>query len=120
MAAYQNKLVLMILLPPMYLNPGLLMADIKFPTAQKNALVEKLQRYMRDELECDLGQFDGEFLLDFISKEFGNIYYNQGLYDAQTVLNEQLDTITDAINSLLNTAFKPVKLYFTTRIVYAS
>jgi|TARA_R110002167_G_scaffold48788_11_gene143427 uncharacterized protein (DUF2164 family) len=76
------------------------MADIEFSQAQKDALVDKLQRYMDKELDLELGQFDGEFLLDFISKEFGNIYYNQGLYDAQTVLSERLDTLTDAILQL--------------------
>jgi uncharacterized protein (DUF2164 family) len=76
------------------------MSDIKFSVAQKDALVDKLQRYLRDELDFELGQFDGEFLLDFISQEMGNIYYNQGLYDAQTVLSERLDSVTDAILQL--------------------
>ncbi|MDP5029601.1 MAG: DUF2164 domain-containing protein [Paraglaciecola sp.] len=76
------------------------MADIQFSQAQKDALVDKLQRYLHDELDCELGQFDGEFLLDFISKEFGSVYYNQGLYDAQAVLTERLDSLTDVILQL--------------------
>ncbi|MFT6989367.1 MAG: hypothetical protein ACJASL_001338 [Paraglaciecola sp.] len=38
--------------------------------------------------------------LDFISKEMGNLYYNQGLYDAQTVLTDQMDSLNDAIYQL--------------------
>lgn len=76
------------------------MPDIKFSSAQKDGLVQKLQRYMDAELEVELGQFDAEFLLDFISKEFGNVYYNQGLYDAQTILNERLDAVAEAILQL--------------------
>lgn len=63
-------------------------------------LVEKLQKYMSRELDVELGQFDADFLLDFISKEMGSIYYNQGLYDAQTVLTDKMDSLTDAIYQL--------------------
>jgi uncharacterized protein (DUF2164 family) len=76
------------------------MPDIKFSVAQKDELVEKLQRYISQEFDFEVGQFDGEFLLDFISKEMGSIYYNQGLYDAQAVLTERLDSIADVILQL--------------------
>lgn len=73
------------------------MSNIEFSAARKDALILKLQRYFQAELEQDLEQFDAEFLLDFFAKEMGNAYYNQGLYDAQTVLNEKIDSISDAI-----------------------
>ncbi|WP_340680312.1 DUF2164 domain-containing protein [Paraglaciecola sp.] len=76
------------------------MGDITFSVAQKDALVQKLQAYMSKELDWELGQFDAEFLLDFISKEMGSTYYNQGLYDAQVVLSERLDSIADVILEL--------------------
>lgn len=76
------------------------MSKIHFSAAQKDALVAKLQGYLQRELEVELGQFDGEFLLDFISAEMGSFYYNQGLYDAQVVLTERLDAINDAILQL--------------------
>ena len=78
----------------------LAMSDITFTRAQKDSLVQKLQRYMDDELEVELGQFDAEFLLDFISREMGNVYYNQGLYDAQAVLSDKLDSIAEHILAL--------------------
>ena len=76
------------------------MSDIAFSSTQKDALVLKLQAYLDKELDVELGQFDAEFLLDFISKEMGSLYYNQGLYDAQAVLSERLDSIADAILEL--------------------
>ena len=76
------------------------MSGIVFSRAQKDSLVQKLQRYMDAELEVELGQFDAEFLLDFISKEMGNVYYNQGLYDAQAVLSDKLDSIAEHILAL--------------------
>ncbi|MDU0353882.1 DUF2164 domain-containing protein [Paraglaciecola aquimarina] len=76
------------------------MANIEFSAQQKQMLVTKLQGYMSSELEVELAQFDAEFLLDFISKEMGSVYYNQGLYDAQTVLSDRMDSLTDAIYQL--------------------
>jgi uncharacterized protein (DUF2164 family) len=51
-------------------------------------------------LNVEVGQFDADFLLDFISKEMGAIYYSQGLYDAQAVLVDRMDSPTDAIYQL--------------------
>ena len=76
------------------------MSIIEFPAQQKEQLIQKLQQYMSQELEVELGQFDADFLLDFISKEMGNHYYNQGLYDAQAVLADRMDTLNDAIYQL--------------------
>ena len=69
------------------------MLQIEFPPQQKEQLIQKLQKYMSKELEIELGQFDADFLLDFISKEMGSLYYNQGLYDAQIVLTDKMESL---------------------------
>ncbi|MEJ6656676.1 MAG: DUF2164 domain-containing protein [Pseudomonas sp.] len=76
------------------------MSEIEFNKEEKAILVSKLQRYCADELKQDIGQFDAEFLLDFISRELGSYYYNRGLNDAQAALNDKLDDIHDAIYQL--------------------
>ncbi len=73
------------------------MSEIKFSAEEKALLVDKLKRYFSDELDQDLGQFDAEFLLDFISSELGAVYYNQGLQDARLVMQAKLEQIDDAI-----------------------
>ena len=73
------------------------MSTIEFSKAQKDSLVLKLQRYFAAELDQELGQFDADFLLDFFAKEMGAVYYNQGLYDAQAILNDKIADISDAI-----------------------
>lgn len=73
------------------------MSKIEFSNTHKEALVLKLQRYFDAELAFELEQFDAEFLLDFISKEMGAVFYNQGLYDAQAIVNEKIVDISDAI-----------------------
>ena len=63
-------------------------------------LVEKLVEYFEQELDTELGQFDAEFLLQFIANEMGSHFYNQGLYDAQTILQSKLDDINEAIAAI--------------------
>jgi len=77
-----------------------LMPTIDFSKDEKAILVRKLQLYFTEELQQQIGQFDAEFLLDFISQELGAYYYNRGLYDAQTALSARLDDIQDAIYQL--------------------
>ncbi|MFQ3193206.1 MAG: hypothetical protein ACI9N3_000017 [Colwellia sp.] len=76
------------------------MSEIKFTSAQKELLIHKLQQYFSTELDQDLAQFDADFLLDFFTKEMGNHFYNQGIYDAQQLLAEKLDDITDEMFQL--------------------
>jgi uncharacterized protein (DUF2164 family) len=76
------------------------MSEIKFSTVQKECLVQKLQHYFTNELDQELAQFDADFLLDFFTKEMGNHFYNQGIYDAQKLLTEKLDYISDEMYQL--------------------
>lgn len=73
------------------------MSEITLTNAQKDTLVDKLQKYFDQELGQDIGRFDAEFLVDFIGEEFGAYYYNQGLEDARAVVTKQVDSITEAI-----------------------
>jgi uncharacterized protein (DUF2164 family) len=76
------------------------MTDIKLSPDNKAELIGKLQDYFDHELDHELGQFDADFLVDFITKEFGNIYYNQGLHDAQAILESRIDSLVEAIAEL--------------------
>ena len=76
------------------------MSDITFNKEEKELLVQKLKRYLDQELDYDMGQFDAEFLLDFISKEIGVYHYNRGLNDAQDIFKSRVESITDAIYEL--------------------
>ena len=69
---------------------------IKFTQDEKNVIINKIQLYFNQELNQDIGQFDAEFLLDFFSEEVGAYYYNRALYDAQSILETKIDSITDA------------------------
>ncbi|WP_297802226.1 DUF2164 domain-containing protein [Arenimonas sp. GDDSR-1] len=76
------------------------MSNIDFSKDEKAALVRKVQLYFNEELGQPIGQFDAEFLIDFVSRELGAYYYNRGLQDAQAALSARLDDIQDAIYQL--------------------
>lgn len=76
------------------------MSTIKFTAQQKESMVQKLQTYLEQELELDIGQFDTEFLLDFVATELGAYYYNRGLHDARAIFEERLNTIDDDIYAI--------------------
>ncbi|WP_020207651.1 DUF2164 domain-containing protein [Gilvimarinus chinensis] len=70
---------------------------MKFSEQEKDVIVNKIQGYFRDELDQTIGSFDAIFLLDFFAEEIGPYFYNRGLYDAAAVLDDKMETITDAI-----------------------
>jgi len=82
------------------------MPNIDFNNHEKEELTQKLKKYFDIELGIDVGQFDCEFFLDFISKELGAYYYNQGLRDAQVILSNKFDDLHHTIDELE----KPIKL----------
>ena len=85
------------------------MTKIEFSTQEKEQLVSKIQDYFVDDLDQDIGQFDAEFLLDFFAKEVGGYFYNRGLFDAQKIVRNKLDNVSEDINEALYQIEKPVK-----------
>jgi uncharacterized protein (DUF2164 family) len=73
---------------------------IEFTAVERQTIVKKIQLYFSEELEQEIGQFPAEFLLEFFSEEIGPYFYNRGLFDAQSVLQDRLDSIEAAINEL--------------------
>lgn len=73
------------------------MSTIEFSKNEKDIIAKKIQLYFSEELDREIGQFDAIFLLDFFSEEIGPYFYNRGLYDAQVVLEERIETIKDAL-----------------------
>ncbi len=76
------------------------MAEIQFTKEEREALVKATQGYFRDELDQNLGQFPATFLLDIVTETIGPYYYNRALRDAQTVLDERMDSVRDALYAI--------------------
>ncbi len=73
------------------------MSKIKFTKEEIEIITKKIQLYFSEELNQEMGQFDAQFLLDFFSEDIGPYFYNRGLYDAQSILENRLESITEAI-----------------------
>lgn len=67
---------------------------------KKAALVAALQSYAVDDLDIELGQFDAEFLLDFVIKELGPSVYNQALSDAHQLLQSRIESLNEGFEQL--------------------
>ncbi|HCE1797636.1 TPA: DUF2164 domain-containing protein [Vibrio parahaemolyticus] len=70
---------------------------IKLERAQKETLVSAIQDYMQDELSIEIGQFDSEFLIDFITDKLGAVYYNKGVEDAKDVIERRMLEMSDEL-----------------------
>ena len=73
------------------------MSEIKFTKEEIEIITKKIQLYFSEELDSEIGQFDAQFFLDFISEEIGPYFYNRGLYDAQAILENRMESISEAI-----------------------
>ena len=76
------------------------MEDLKFSSEDKALLVPKLVDYLARELDVEAGQFDAEFLLDFLVKEVGALLYNRGLADAHAALESHIEAFSEVIYAL--------------------
>ncbi len=70
---------------------------IKLERAQKETLASAIQDYMQDELSIEIGQFDSEFLIDFITDKLGAVYYNKGFEDAKAVIERRMLEMSDEL-----------------------
>ncbi len=75
-------------------------SKIEFSSNEKNIIAKSLQDYFDKELDQELSNFEAQFLLDFITDEIGGYFYNRGIYDAQSILEQNMENITDAVYGL--------------------
>lgn len=79
------------------------MSSIEFTRPEAEALAKKLQEYLNQHFELEIGQFDAEFFLDFISDNIGPHYYNKALDDARILIGERIETIYDGLYAIEKT-----------------
>ncbi len=73
------------------------MSKIEFTSQQKQAMASAVQTYLEQELDVEIGQFDADFLVDFVVDKFGPVFYNKGLSDAQAVMERKMMDISDEL-----------------------
>lgn len=73
------------------------MSKIEISKDQRRDACEALRKYMSNEFDFELEQFDGEFLFDFILQRFGPLFYNQGVNDSQKIIERKMADIADEL-----------------------
>ncbi|MBY6187322.1 DUF2164 domain-containing protein [Marinobacter hydrocarbonoclasticus] len=73
---------------------------ITLDPAQRTATLRQLTDYFEQQLDQDLGQFEGEFLLDHLLKTLGPVIYNQALQDAQALLQPRMELVVESLYEL--------------------
>ncbi|MFC2949768.1 DUF2164 domain-containing protein [Virgibacillus sediminis] len=68
--------------------------------SQKNQMIENIKGYFEEEHGENLGNLAAENFLDFITKEIGPYFYNQGLDDAGEMVDQKLVNMEEDIQSL--------------------
>ncbi|HEY0928230.1 DUF2164 domain-containing protein [Brevundimonas sp.] len=76
------------------------MTPIRFSREEIAAIAAKLRPYFRDEFDIELRDLPAELLVDFLAREIGPFFYNRALYDAQAVVRQKADDISEAIAGL--------------------
>lgn len=73
------------------------MSEVKFTTEERDIMCRRIQVYVQEEMDQEIGQFEAGFLLDFFAEQIGPYFYNRGLFDAQAILESRLENIAEAI-----------------------
>ena len=76
------------------------MSRIELDKQVREAASRLLLRHLKDEHDVELTPFDALALVDFVSEALGPYFYNQGVADAQAVVQKRADAIADALYDL--------------------
>ena len=66
---------------------------IKLTPEQKEKMVSTIQRYFLKERDEELGNLAALLMLDFITKELGPEFYNQGIYDSYQFMQDRTEDL---------------------------
>jgi len=72
--------------------------ELEPPT--RDALARALVRYLKDEMDVEIGGMDAVLLLDFVSERLGPHVYNLALRDAHAHLRTKIEALGDAFYEL--------------------
>lgn len=76
------------------------MKPIRFSREEIADIKARLRPYFRDELEMELRDLPAEMLVDFLAREIGPYFYNRALYDAQAIVSQMSEQVSEAIAGL--------------------
>jgi len=75
-------------------------AEITLDKQTRETLSRRLADHLGAEFDVEVAPFDAQALLDYLAKTLGPYFYNQGLYDAQAILKDRAEALSDAIAAI--------------------
>ena len=60
---------------------------------QKSNASAKIKEYVEENFEAEIGNLQAEIFLDFITKNIGIYYYNNGIADASAFMTEKAEDL---------------------------
>lgn len=72
----------------------------RLPKEIKDQIKEELKEYVYYERSEEIGDLAAENMLDFILKEIGPYFYNQGVKDAKEMVNQKMVNLEEDMESL--------------------
>jgi len=73
---------------------------IRLPKESKDQIIYKIKDYFYNERSEEIGDLAAGNLLDFVLKEIGPYFYNQGVKDAKEMFEQKMMSLEEDIQSL--------------------
>jgi uncharacterized protein (DUF2164 family) len=73
---------------------------IRLPKEIKDQIIYKIKDYFYTERSEEIGDLAAGNLLDFVLKEIGPYFYNQGVKDAKEIFEQKVMSLEEDIQSL--------------------
>lgn len=67
----------------------------RIPLEHRTEFLAKLQKFLIDEYELDLGEFEAEELFEFFCEKIGPLFYNSGILDARKFMEQRFAEATE-------------------------
>lgn len=67
--------------------------DIKISKEKKEEFIKVIKAYFEKERDEEIGDLAASIFLDFITKEIGPEFYNQGVLDSYKYINERTEDL---------------------------
>ncbi len=67
----------------------------RIPVEHRMEFLAKLQNFLNEEYELDLGEFEAEELFEFFCEKIGPLFYNSGIIDARKFMEQRFVEATE-------------------------
>lgn len=71
------------------------MLKSRIPLEHRTEFLAKLQKFLIDEYELDLGEFEAEEIFEFFCEKIGPLFYNSGILDARKFMEQRFAEATE-------------------------